>query len=336
MQKERIHWIDIAKGIGIIFIIYAHELGSQDYRYLFYAFHIPLFLFLSGIVFKPYNKFSIFVRKSVKGLLIPYFIFALLSYFIWLFTLRPTFSFGGEEIKQFLTIFYANSNNGWMAFNNILWFLPTLFVTRIIFYLIHRFLNNKSFLAISLVIISIAGYLYSIFIPFVHLPFGTETAISAVVFYGFGYLWINHEKTKQLVFKYKKLLFPVLLIAGVIFSTVDFNLYGHQIDMRLLHLNNYFFFYLDAFAGIFAWIAFSMLLNKNILLEYLGKNSLILFSWHLILFYYFDKLRDILFNKQLLQYIKVLLPTLYTAASISVIVFVYQLLNNLKRMLHKN
>jgi acyltransferase len=141
MQSERTHWIDIARGIGIIFIIYAHMLGSKDPRYLFYAFHIPLFFFLSGVVYNPkkYGNFLTFLKKSIKGLLVPYFIFAFISFILWLVGLKTLNFFSPEIIKQFLSIFYANSNYGLMAFNDVLWFLPALFVTRILFALIVNF-----------------------------------------------------------------------------------------------------------------------------------------------------------------------------------------------------
>lgn len=329
VQTERIHWIDIARGIGIIFIIYAHVLGSHDFRYLFYAFHIPLFLFLSGAVFKPYESFITFIKKSFKGLLIPYFIIAFISYIVWTTRITNYQLFGSNEIKQFLSIFYGNSNNGLISFNNVLWFLPTLFATRIIFFPLHKFLKTK-FLILALFIISILGYLYSILFPFIKLPFGTETAISVVVFYGAGFIWISNKKAKAFIFKNKMLIFLFFLIIGSLLSTFDFNMYGHQIDMRLLHLNNYFLFYIDAFAGVFAWIAFSMFLQKNNFLEYLGKNSLILFAWHTIIFDYLRVAQNLILNKQLFETLKILIPAIYTAISITIILIVNYLYKKIK------
>ena len=269
MQTERVHWIDIARGIGIIFIIYAHVLGSHDFRYLFYSFHIPLFFFLSGVVYnhRKYISFFTFFKKSAKGLLLPYFIFALISYILWLTRLKIDNLSSPEIIRQFLSIFYANSNNGLMAFNNILWFLPTLFVTRILFALITRFSVKARTLIFVLVIFSVFGYLFSIYAFNIKLPFGAETAISAVVFYGAGFLWNQSEKAKLLLSKYKYFLFVSLLIVGAYISTIDFNLYGQQIDMRLSHLNNYFYFYIAAFSGIFAWISFSIMLIRILCLK---------------------------------------------------------------------
>ena len=109
MKAERVHWIDIAKGIGIIFIIYAHMLAGNDFRHLFYSFHIPLFFFLSGAVYnhKKYVNLFTFLKKSAKGLLLPYLIFAFISYALWLIEIKTNNLFSPETIRQFLSIFYA-------------------------------------------------------------------------------------------------------------------------------------------------------------------------------------------------------------------------------------
>jgi acyltransferase len=334
MGPQRIHWIDIAKGMGIIFIIYAHALGANDYRHLFYSFHIPLFFFLSGIVYNPqkYVNFLNLLKKTAKGLLFPYFIFAFIFFIIWLIKLKTDNLLSPEIIRQFLSIFYANSNNGLMIFNNILWFLPALFVTRILFALIYKYFEKNIILILVLIFFSIFGYLISIFGTNIKLPFGIETAISAVIFYGFGFLWNRSEKIKLLIFKYKYLLFFLLLIIGSYISNVEFQIYGHQIDMRLNHLNNYFSFYIAAFCGIFTWISFSQILNKNFVLEIIGRNTLILFVWHMFIFNYLDLYLKHIFN----QNIKLFIPIIYTTLSIISILFVNYFYNKIKQIFVDN
>jgi len=337
MKAERVHWIDIAKGIGIIFIIYAHMLGGNDFRHLFYSFHIPLFFFLSGVVYdhKKYVNFFTFLKKSAKGLLLPYFIFAFISYVLWLIEIKTDNLFFPENIRQFVSIFYANSNNGLMAFNNILWFLPALFVTRLLFALIAGFSTKTKILIFVIMFFSVFGYLFSIFASNIKLPFGTETALSGVVFYGSGFLWNQSEKAKSLLFKYKYFLFVLLLIVGNYISNVDLNAYGHQIDMRLNHLNNYFSFYTAAFSGIFAWISFSVILNKNSLLEKIGRNTLILFAWHPIIFTYLEIILNTILGLNVIKNIKLFIPLIYTAISITVILLINSFYNKFKLIFRK-
>ena len=54
-QKQRIEWIDIAKGIGIIAVLIGHT-NSGILRDEIYSFHIPLFIFLSGMLFNGGTK----------------------------------------------------------------------------------------------------------------------------------------------------------------------------------------------------------------------------------------------------------------------------------------
>jgi acyltransferase len=336
MGTERIHWVDIAKGIGIIFIIYAHMLGGQDFRYLFYSFHIPLFLFLSGIVYNPekYVNFLTYFKKTAKGLLLPYLIFALISFALWIITSKFYYSYFPKEIiKQFLSIFYANSNNNLLRFNNILWFLPMLFVTKILFALIVRLFTKTKIIISILIFFSILGYLFSIYASHIKLPLGIETALSAIVFYGFGFLWNQSQKAKIVLFKYKYFLFFSLLVIGGIISTIDFNSYGQQIDMRLNHLNSYFSFYLAAFCGTFAWISFSQILSKNSLLEIIGRNSLILFAWHFVVFAYITMVLNAILGLNVMEDVKLFIPLIYTIISIIVIFLINFLYNRLRLLI---
>ena len=55
MSPKRLHYIDIAKGIGILLVALAHNdlAGYAPFLYHWiYSFHMPLFFFLSGLFFK--------------------------------------------------------------------------------------------------------------------------------------------------------------------------------------------------------------------------------------------------------------------------------------------
>ena len=293
MPRDRISWIDVCRGIGIILVIYGHGLSAHAFRYVMYAFHMPLFFFLSGIVFhhRQHQAFWPYVKKSFRGILIPYLGFAILSFLLWLPDALPHLPLHTIVI-QFLSTFYGNSNNGYLAFNNILWFLPCLFVVRIAFMLITQRTTTTQSLAFILAITSLLGYAFSLALPTLKLPFGTETAITGLVFYGMGYLWSTHATQLQTLMQTRVRLLTISIISlGLMyaFASFNFSLYGQQIDMRLNHLNNYALFYLGALCGILGCISVSMLIRKNTLLEYIGQHSLPLFAFHLLVFSYISR-----------------------------------------------
>lgn len=287
--SARISWIDICRGIAIILVLYGHALSNDTQRFLIYAFHMPLFFFLSGIVFRPNatKKFYTVITKNFKTILLPYFLFAILTFIADYILLQPHQYTYDEIMKQIYGVFYGNGNNGYLAYNVALWFLPCLFLAKVFFALLVRIIRDKKVVILTLIISALIGYLLSTFQRDTKLFFGLETAFTGIVFFGAGYLWNTNEKLKHLFIKRKILLLVIAVISAITFAWLNFHFYGSQIDMRLNRLNNYYFFYLGAFSGIAASIVLSMIINKNSFLEYFGKYSLILFVWHTVLYSFF-------------------------------------------------
>ena len=102
----RQEFIDVAKGIGIISVVFAH-LGLAT-RYL-YLFHMPLFFFLSGMVFKPQTNQTNqtnFILSKVKSLLIPYFFFLIILYPIQVITNYNSSKIFSHELVLIVTRFF--------------------------------------------------------------------------------------------------------------------------------------------------------------------------------------------------------------------------------------
>jgi len=92
---KRLAWLDAAKGMGIILVVYGHQLRAQmtsgaiDPSWhaplqdaLIYAFHMPLFFFIAGLtVERTFNKATArqFVTSRLVSLMYPYFLWSLVS-----------------------------------------------------------------------------------------------------------------------------------------------------------------------------------------------------------------------------------------------------------------
>lgn len=288
VYPNRIPWIDICRGIGILLVLYGHALGSDKNRFLIYAFHMPLFFFLSGIVFRhSHASFLSIVLKNTRTILFPYLVFALLTYILGLLLIPPATLSHEAITKQLYGILYGNANEGYLAFNTALWFLPCLFVTKLLFTILDRIIKSKKMLWTVLIVFSVGAYLGSVFYRDIKLPFGIEIALTGVVFFGAGYLWNQSEKIKYIL-QQKKIVFSIgALILLLIFATLNFSMHGSQIDMRVNRLNDFYLFYLAAFSGIASAVLGSMIIKKSTLLEYIGKHSMLLFGWHTLIFTYF-------------------------------------------------
>ena len=67
MAKERIEWIDIAKGITILLVIVGHGTINGVLRGIIFSFHMPLFFILSSITFRLSENRDMFVRKTERA-----------------------------------------------------------------------------------------------------------------------------------------------------------------------------------------------------------------------------------------------------------------------------
>lgn len=75
MKSEQWKWVDIAKGIGIILVLLGHFNIPDTLRAEIYTFHIPLFFFLSGVVFNGHKPINRFLGDEAKRMIVPYYLY---------------------------------------------------------------------------------------------------------------------------------------------------------------------------------------------------------------------------------------------------------------------
>lgn len=134
---------------GIILVVIGH-VGYPNFEesFLFnwiYSYHMPLFLFLSGYLFKHTYKVDTtyidFIKKKIVRLIIPYVIIPSIAY-VPKFVLN---SFAIRKVKftlkSFIHGFFYPDTNPIIFF----WFLPTLFIILITFFIIQKLLNDNNF-----------------------------------------------------------------------------------------------------------------------------------------------------------------------------------------------
>lgn len=134
VHSRRIAWIDIAKGMGIILVIFGHTLSGGFIRGSIYSFHMPLFFILAGYTTRPKER-AVVLGSSIRRLLVPYIILTLAWCLPGLLQ-SPTVAVAMSLPAFVLRIIFASGayieRFGIDAVGTT-WFLMALFVSRLIF-----------------------------------------------------------------------------------------------------------------------------------------------------------------------------------------------------------
>ena len=131
-MKERIEWVDIAKGIGILTVTGCHTI-YLGYSYPVIAFNMQLFFFLSGLMYKDKKDcFLSFLESKTKALLKPWAIMLCLSFIVCL-TIPEWRS--GITLRAVLSDLYTANTNVFQ--NSSLWYLVCFYFMLMIFYFVN-------------------------------------------------------------------------------------------------------------------------------------------------------------------------------------------------------
>lgn len=135
--------IDFLRGIAIFLVIIGHYFTGRIRLFIF-AFHIPLFLMISGYLFKLHGNFCEYVKRAFRKLLVPFVLCIVIMLFID--AILGKFSFGRVLAGVFV---YANANMNHALLQidtgiGPIWFLPAMFVTSAISCILIKMFQNHS------------------------------------------------------------------------------------------------------------------------------------------------------------------------------------------------
>lgn len=292
-ETKRYDYLDIAKGLGILAVVWAHIMLVGWSHKVIYAFHMPLFFFISGMLFRreKYSSFGQFVGKRAKRLLVPYLIYSIVTWGIWA-AFRwvrhdPVDSYWAPLLQTFI----VQGSGAFMVHNSALWFVPCLFVVELMYWglsALKEWLNI--FVCLLLAGLSfLFGYLWGD-AYWNLLPFNFDAALIALPFYSVGNVLMKHYSHKDLVdcVSNNRLASLGILFVGTALLVIASLSFGECSMGSSSYQCNGIIFIVRAFLGCAVMILFSMLFSSSIATKTLqqpfiwfGKNSLDVMCLHI-------------------------------------------------------
>ncbi len=293
MKKEKLHYLDIARGIGIIVVILAHvDTGDNPVCSWIGSFCMSIFFVVSGALlfyldgWRKESFWSIVVKR-LKGVLYPYFTFSALVIAFYAF-LRIVFRQG-----SFSNILEIAKSTVRLEGYDALWFMPTLFFAELIFLLYMRFVPEKKtgrskdileylgfFVTLALSLILYAILHYGIIEEYADGWFGvvkiTRVLMSAVFIYA-GYFYF---KFKDKLIACNRKVVSAVMIAILLLDPIVCQP-NHFVDYAFVRIVSLPLLYV---CGILVPVAILYLLEvynvRSKCFEFFGKNSLTMMATH--------------------------------------------------------
>lgn len=290
MNKKRVEWLDIARGIGIILVVLGHAVSgsvrsiskSSDIIYnIIYFFHMPLLVFLSGCSYKisqeQYMKKGYLVLKDkIKQLLLPYISY---SFFIFLCfriaylipvasKILTKSSYNKITINQWFKLMLM----GYNKYSIHLWYIYALFLMfGLTFVVQNTFKNYKTILLVA-----------SLVLYFLSLNYSNITLVISILHYCSLYyimFVLGAFYIKETVMKANWI--KIVAVIGILYAILESN---SDIDMNnILGKNIKIIIDLGAkMVLIFLICNFAMMINGRLkkLLKYIGKESFGIYIFH--------------------------------------------------------
>lgn len=279
MTKKRLAYIDIAKGILILFLLMGHALlfikhegvndvfinGFQKCRlYIWTAYYMPAFFVITGYCTNFSISFLPFLWKNVKTLKIPAIIF---GSFLALVTMIS---------HHHLTTANVTNHLIWCVVDSGLWFLDALFISKLCYWGLLRVTNKKLLLFITCLILFAIGFLWY------HEQNGDVANVKhafMLTFFLFVGQSLKTKISKWLLDDYKSIPLLIFLLSTccVLFFSIPYPFITNKIQLSFSSLIPFF---LLSTAGSLLVLQLSKMLEPNTILEYIGKNSLVFYMFN--------------------------------------------------------
>lgn len=292
IKPKTIEYINVLKAIGIILVVIAHT--DMQFREIIYLFHVPLFYFISGYLYK--DKYNIspitYIWNKVKRLYVPfvlYEIFFILSHNIFINLNIYNLELSGS-LASYFTIkeMLVNIKNAILLIGSeqmagALWFVVVLFMINIFYVILNYLLNitvKHEYIEWTKFIIIIIIFVIGDFTIRNNIIFSRNlnTAAILLIIYYLGDVYKKNEE---------KVSINIWIAIGSCILLLNNSNYG-RVDLVMNQYVSPSFFMLNAIMGIYIMIFLSKKITQlNIgvkYLTYIGKNTYSIMALHFLAF----------------------------------------------------
>lgn len=251
ITEQRIEYIDIYRGIGILLMIMGHVTFGAYFDKFIHAFHVPIFFFISGFLFKK-RTISVYeyIRRRLQTLIIPYFFFGVIHFVSAILT--------HCEIRIIWISNLLWENTVGMPVPGALWFLSAMFCADIIYYLMHKKIESIRLLSISSLIIMIFGILAIKIFPY-KLPFAIDAGFVGIGIFHIGYLFQIYANQKWISYIMNMHRWKIMLV--VIVDAIIIFINGN-INMRTSMYSNFVLFIINVIISAIVLINIAKYIEK--------------------------------------------------------------------------
>lgn len=288
-KTERKNVYDILKALGIISIVIGHCHPNQQVVDFVYAYHLALFLFVSGLQYT-INKYSTnpfyFLQSRIKSMWIPTF------FYLTFFTITHDLAIQlhllpSSDLYGKVTILSRALNNfmflGGETLGGALWFVPVMLVTMLLFAAIIK-ISYTYFYKIRLIpiiclscLIGVLGAYYNM--KSISLSLHIHTGLLLLPVLTVGYLFVHLKLDFNKIFRWFVALPCLFVVLWIVIKN------GHRIELsKELIGDSSVYFYIVTFCGLYLICYLSKVIDRIKLLShifvFIGKYTFDIMALH--------------------------------------------------------
>lgn len=288
---KRLVEFDVLKGFGMLLVMIGHCNINSSIMSMISIFHMPLFFIVSGFFYQP-KQISLFFKKSLMRLFVPYLFFVVVNMLFAFFMNCLSTHDIYKSVNNVLSIINPLDKECYLLYRTI-WFLLVLFVVSNLFNLLVYYIKNEFLFGATIMLIFILGWWMQ---GHFSLPFFLDTSLSVIFYYYAGYLLRQAKLVRTIPndiasFMFSSLSFLVIMLLAVIFHP--------NINVKM----NIFPLWVP-FASIIATVSFFFIIKRMVsesmpskriisLMSLCGYYSICLLGFHRV----FQDLLYILYNR---------------------------------------